>query len=161
FCIPFLFHTPVVWHAEVLAVHSDTASPSVGENLPVHQQELLKENARLSQERRDLLKQHGKEKQEYEAHVQQLETAVEEERLRLEDLLEAKKLEIEDLTRQVEAMEKQIKANKQFMESQAVEREQERDDYQREVLKLKEALKEKEKHLTTGQRLKREVQRQT
>lgn len=46
---------------------------------------------------------------------------------------------------QIEAADKQLKSTRQFLEEQAAEREQERDEFSRELGGLQEALKERER----------------
>ena len=46
---------------------------------------------------------------------------------------------------QIDTADKQLKATRQFMEEQATEREQERDDFLREIERLKAELRDKDK----------------
>lgn len=53
--------------------------------------------------------------------------------------------------------DKQLKANRKFMEEQAAEREHERDDFSKELQKLKIFLKEKDKDKTSHENYEKEV----
>lgn len=58
---------------------------------------------------------------------------------------------------QIEAADKKYKATCQFLEEQASEREQERDEAQREIAALKEQLREREKDRASCERVNNEV----
>jgi hypothetical protein len=51
----------------------------------------------------------------------------------------------------------QLKANRKFMEEQAVEREQERDEFSKELEKLRIIMKEKDKDKTSHENFEKEV----
>lgn len=53
--------------------------------------------------------------------------------------------------------DKQLKANRKFMEEQAAERENERDEFSKELQKLKIFLKEKDKDKTSHENYEKEV----
>lgn len=53
--------------------------------------------------------------------------------------------------------DKQLKANRKFMEEQAAEREQERDEFSKELDKLRIVLKEKDKDKTSHENFEKEV----
>lgn len=53
--------------------------------------------------------------------------------------------------------DKQLKANRKFMEEQAAEREQERDEFSKELDKLRVILKEKDKDKTSHENYEKEV----
>lgn len=53
--------------------------------------------------------------------------------------------------------DKQLKANRKFMEEQAAEREQERDEFSKEIDKLRVVLKEKDKDKTSHENYEKEV----
>lgn len=53
--------------------------------------------------------------------------------------------------------DKQLKANRKFMEEQAAEREHERDEFSKELEKLKIFLKEKDKDKTSHENYEKEV----
>jgi hypothetical protein len=52
----------------------------------------------------------------------------------------------------VQAADKQLKSTRQFLEEQACERENERDEYSREVKKLQAQLREKDKDCSNRER---------
>lgn len=58
---------------------------------------------------------------------------------------------------QIEAADKQLKATRQFLEDQAAEREQERDEFGKEIEKLRVIVKEKDKDKTSQGSLEKEV----
>lgn len=58
---------------------------------------------------------------------------------------------------QIEAADKQLKATRQFLEDQAAEREQERDEFSKEIDKLRILVKEKDKDKTSQESLVKEV----
>lgn len=60
---------------------------------------------------------------------------------------------------QIEAADKQLKATRQFLEDQAAEREQERDEFGREIEKLRVIVKEKDKDMTSQGTLEKEVRK--
>ncbi|KRG06768.1 pericentrin isoform X7 [Drosophila mojavensis] len=60
-------------------------------------------------------------------------------------VVESGKKDREDLQSQIDTADKQLKATRQFLEEQAAEREQERDEFHREIERLKVQLREKEK----------------
>ena len=53
-------------------------------------------------------------------------------------------VEIDEMRKQIDALESQIKAEKQFIESQMIEREQEQEEYERRLAELTEALNKRE-----------------
>uniref|UniRef100_A0A0K8V8Y3 Pericentrin n=1 Tax=Bactrocera latifrons TaxID=174628 RepID=A0A0K8V8Y3_BACLA len=62
-----------------------------------------------------------------------------------EKVMECGKRDRDDLQSQIDAADKQLKATRHFLEEQAAEREQERDEFQREIECLKAQLRDKEK----------------
>ncbi|KAM8709389.1 hypothetical protein ACLKA7_016230 [Drosophila subpalustris] len=60
-------------------------------------------------------------------------------------VVESSKKDREDLQSQIDTADKQLKATRLFLEEQAAEREQEREEFQREIEQLKLLLREKEK----------------
>ncbi|XP_062558955.1 centromere-associated protein E isoform X2 [Armigeres subalbatus] len=63
-----------------------------------------------------------------------------------------------DLQSQIDAADKQLKATRQFLEDQAAEREQERDEFVKEIEKLKVQLREKDKDKTSFDRVIKELE---
>ncbi|XP_065342674.1 golgin subfamily A member 4-like isoform X3 [Cloeon dipterum] len=66
--------------------------------------------------------------------------------------------EKDDLHMQIECADKQVRANRVFMDEQAAEREQERDEFARQLQQLKDALKDKDKDKHEIVRLAKEVE---
>ncbi|KMY99668.1 A-kinase anchor protein 9 isoform X11 [Drosophila simulans] len=60
-------------------------------------------------------------------------------------VVEFSKKDREDLQSQIDTADKQLKDTRRFLEDQAAEREQERDEFQREIERLKAQLRDKEK----------------
>lgn len=58
---------------------------------------------------------------------------------------------------QIEAADKQLKSTRQFLEEQAIEREHERDDFAREIDRLKGELRDRDKGKSSHELLKKEV----
>lgn len=58
---------------------------------------------------------------------------------------------------QIEAADKQLKATRQFLEDQAAEREQERDEFSKEIEKLRQIVKEKDKDKSSQDSCQKEV----
>ncbi|XP_046405266.1 uncharacterized protein LOC124170532 isoform X2 [Ischnura elegans] len=71
-------------------------------------------------------------------------------------LTEEARKEREDLQLQVEAADKQLRSTRAFLEEQAVEREQEREEYQRELTRLNEALEGREREKVDRERISKE-----
>lgn len=61
------------------------------------------------------------------------------------------------LSCQVEAADKQLRASRTFMDEQAAEREQERDDFVQEIKRLQEVLRDKDRDRTSHQHMNNEV----
>ncbi|XP_052683301.1 A-kinase anchor protein 9-like isoform X11 [Crassostrea angulata] len=135
---------------------------------PSSDQALMLELNKLNDEKRSLQLQLRTTTEKYEKRVAELENAGEETERHYVELLEKKKLVVEDLQLQLDSVEKQLKSNRQFIESmnltndeQANEREQERDEFVREVEKLKKSLSDQEKKQAAENRLQREVENLT
>nr|XP_022305127.1 A-kinase anchor protein 9-like isoform X11 [Crassostrea virginica] len=131
---------------------------------PSREQALMLELNKLNEEKRALQQQLRVTTETHDKRVGELERAGEETEGHYVKLLEEKKSELEDLRLQLDSVEKQLKSNRQFLESmnltsdeQANEREQERDEFNREVQKLKKALSDQEKKQAAENRLQREV----
>lgn len=58
---------------------------------------------------------------------------------------------------QIEAADKQLKSTRQFLEEQAIEREHERDEFSKEIERLKGDLRDKDKGKSSHELLKKEV----
>ncbi|XP_076469593.1 LOW QUALITY PROTEIN: uncharacterized protein LOC143299932 [Babylonia areolata] len=122
------------------------------------QQALLKEMDTVKQQTREQSLQLQHRLSQAEQRLQDREAAVEEmekEHLRhTEDL----RRQVEDLRLQLDNTERQLKANKQFLDEQMSEREQEREEFVKEVDRLKDQLHNKEKQGDSEGRLQREIQ---
>lgn len=77
---------------------------------------LLLEVSRLNSENREREEQIKQVHDQYEKRVRELETSGEDMEQHYGKLLDEKKQEVADMKLQVEALEKQIKAKKQFLE---------------------------------------------
>ncbi|XP_022211340.2 pericentrin isoform X3 [Drosophila obscura] len=64
-------------------------------------------------------------------------------------VVECGKKDREDLQSQIDTADKQLKDTRRFLEDQAAEREQERDEFQREIERLKAQLRDKEKECSS------------
>ncbi|XP_049296882.1 A-kinase anchor protein 9 isoform X2 [Anopheles funestus] len=73
-----------------------------------------------------------------------------------ERYLEDEKRDRMDLQSQIEAADKQLKATRQFLEDQAAEREQERDEFVKEIERLKCTMREKDKDKVNFERASKE-----
>ncbi|XP_073489796.1 pericentrin isoform X2 [Aquarana catesbeiana] len=103
--------------------------------------ELLKETQRLVKEKLELHCQADKDRSNLLSHMRVLEMELEDQMARNQELLK-KSSEITDFEQQIQALEKQLKHQRQFMDEQAVEREHERDDFQQEIRNLEAQLKQ-------------------
>ncbi|GFQ82069.1 PACT_coil_coil domain-containing protein [Trichonephila clavata] len=118
---------------------------NTSENITPEQPELLQENSRLSTERQNVQKNLSQERQSFRDRLHQMEMELEGLKAEKEEIVEIKCKEIRDLKAEMEAMEKQLLSNKKFIDEQAQEREQEREEYIREITKMQEIVREKEK----------------
>ncbi|XP_052121306.1 pericentrin-like isoform X3 [Frankliniella occidentalis] len=75
-----------------------------------------------------------------------------------ERLAEDSRHKHEDLQQQVEAVDKQLRATRAFMDEQAAEREQERDDYVEEIKRLHELVRDKDRDRSSHQLMNHEVE---
>lgn len=71
--------------------------------------------------------------------------------------METEKRNQDEYQLQIEAADKQLKATRKFLEDQAVEREQERDEFNKEIKQLQVIVKEKDSDRTSQNNLKEEV----
>uniref|UniRef100_A0A4W3J184 Pericentrin/AKAP-450 centrosomal targeting domain-containing protein n=1 Tax=Callorhinchus milii TaxID=7868 RepID=A0A4W3J184_CALMI len=105
------------------------------------QQGLLEETERLSREKLEIQCQAEKDCAELLSRVTRLEAELEEETIRGPPLEAQWHSEVTDLQQHIQALEKQLKNYRQFMDEQAAEREHERDEFQTEITKLETRLK--------------------
>ncbi|KAL4221886.1 A-kinase anchor protein 9 [Mactra antiquata] len=131
----------------------DLMTHNVGEEA----QALMLEVTRLNSENREKEEQFKQVQERYESRVRQLETSGEDMESHYGKILDERKQEIADFKLHVEALEKQLKAKKQFLEEQSSEREQEHEEYQKEIEKWKKIVQDLEKQNGTGSRLQREI----
>uniref|UniRef100_A0A1I8MQQ6 Pericentrin/AKAP-450 centrosomal targeting domain-containing protein n=1 Tax=Musca domestica TaxID=7370 RepID=A0A1I8MQQ6_MUSDO len=73
-------------------------------------------------------------------------------------VVECSKKDREDLQSQIDTADKQLKATRQFLEEQAIEREQERDEFIKEIENLKAQLRDKEKERSSYANASEEVE---
>ncbi|CAM4621314.1 unnamed protein product [Leuciscus chuanchicus] len=102
---------------------------------------LLAEADRLGQECVEVQRQAEKDCGGLASRLQMLEQALEEQESRGHQLEEQHRLQTEDLQQHINALEKQLKHNRQFIDEQAVEREHERDEFQQEIKNLEAQLR--------------------
>ncbi|XP_026069961.1 pericentrin isoform X2 [Carassius auratus] len=102
---------------------------------------LLAETERLGQECVEVQRQAEKDCGGLASRLQKLEQALEEQESRAHQLEEHHRLQTEDLEQHIDALEKQLKHNRQFIDEQAVEREHERDEFQQEIKNLEAQLR--------------------
>lgn len=124
----------------------------LAERLGLEDLGLIEENTQLrqqiqalTQEHRDLELQAAKTKSYLEQQVHAMESTTEEQIAGSRKREEEARLRAEDLQRQVDAAKKMQSSHKQFLEQQSVDREQEREEFQREIVRLEEDLKLKER----------------
>ncbi|XP_042613812.1 A-kinase anchor protein 9-like isoform X2 [Cyprinus carpio] len=111
---------------------------------------LLAEAERLGQECVEVQRQAEKDCGGLASRLQKLEQALEEQESRAHQLEEQHRLQTEDLQQHIDALEKQLKHNRQFIDEQAVEREHERDEFQQEIKNLEAQLRHPSKGHTGG-----------
>ncbi|XP_033761449.1 nucleoprotein TPR-like isoform X2 [Pecten maximus] len=129
----------------------------VQENAGEEAQALMLEVHRVNEEKRDLAQKLRDLQEKYDHRVRDLENAGEETERHYVALLEDKKAEMTDLRLQLDASEKQNKANRQFMEEEAMEREKEREEYQREIASWEQKILDSQKEKKVETRLQRQV----
>ncbi|XP_041366390.1 A-kinase anchor protein 9-like isoform X3 [Gigantopelta aegis] len=142
---------------EVDSCEQNEAGPGDDDGHPA----LLTEVNSLTAEKRQLEEHTQHQLHSYQARVQDLESVSEEQERHHEDQLELYHQEVEDLKMKLDKVERQLKANKQFIDEQSAEREQEREDFQRDIDKLQQQLRDKTKQFNTEDRLQMEVQELT
>lgn len=77
---------------------------------------LNQENSTLKKEVDGLLQQAKKDREDFKTQLQVMESSVEEQLAKWEKEIEEKNLEVEDLLSQREAVDKQLKASKEFLQ---------------------------------------------
>ncbi|XP_055068411.2 pericentrin isoform X2 [Misgurnus anguillicaudatus] len=106
---------------------------------------LLAEAERLGQECVEVQRQAEKDCGGMASRLRMLEQALEEQESQTHQLEEQHRLQTEDLQQHIDALEKQLKHNRQFIDEQAVEREHERDEFQQEIKNLEAQLRQPSK----------------
>ncbi|XP_070588469.1 pericentrin isoform X3 [Erythrolamprus reginae] len=109
-------------------------------NVGEREDELIKEIERLAKTNLELQCQAEKDCSNLNAQMKILEIELEDQ-LNKNQNLAAMASEVIDLRQQMEALERQLKNQRDFMDKQAIEREHERDEFQEEIHKLEMELK--------------------
>ncbi|XP_058040332.1 pericentrin isoform X6 [Ahaetulla prasina] len=109
-------------------------------NVGEREVELIKEIERLAKTNLELQCQAEKDCSNFNAQMKILEIELEDQ-LNKNQNLAAMASEVTDLRQQMEALERQLKNQRDFMDKQAIEREHERDEFQEEIQKLEMELK--------------------
>ncbi|GBM04463.1 hypothetical protein AVEN_197882-2 [Araneus ventricosus] len=131
---------------------------NTSDNCLHEQPELLQENSRLSTEKQSVQKSLSQERQSFRDRLHQMEIELEGIRAEKEEIIEKKCREIRDLKAEMEAMEKQLQSNKKFIDEQAQEREQEREEYIKEITKMQDIVREKERIQSNEVQLMKEIE---
>lgn len=77
---------------------------------------LLQENLRLGEELRSVKKRMDQERQQFHSDIRRLESTTEELQAQLERTVEEHRSVVEDYRQKIDALEKQLKSDKQFIE---------------------------------------------
>ena len=80
---------------------------------------LVHQLTRITEEHRDVERQSEKDRNNFEHQMRDSEMTIEELHIKMERVLEEKKNETDDLQRQIEATNKQLAANRKFLEVSA------------------------------------------
>ncbi|XP_053138968.1 pericentrin isoform X2 [Hemicordylus capensis] len=139
-------HARSVEEQKLLTSQDKALATSAGER----EVELLKEVEHLAKAKLDLQCQAEKDFSTMNAQMKLLEMELE------EQLNKNKKIalmlsEATELRQQIQALERQLKNQREFMDKQAIEREHERDEFQEEIRKLEMQLKQAAKFEASGQ----------
>ncbi|XP_036622726.1 pericentrin [Trichosurus vulpecula] len=102
---------------------------------------LLKEIEHLVQEQSETKLQSEKDCSTLRSQMRTLELELEDQLSHNQELAQ-QAAEIQDLKQQIVSLDKHLRNQRQFMDEQAVEREHERDEFQQEIRKLEEQLKQ-------------------
>uniref|UniRef100_A0A8C6XEV4 Pericentrin/AKAP-450 centrosomal targeting domain-containing protein n=1 Tax=Naja naja TaxID=35670 RepID=A0A8C6XEV4_NAJNA len=121
---------------KLLINQNKALSANVGER----EVELIKEIERLAKTNLELQCQAEKDCSNLNTQMKILEIELEDQ-LNKNQKLAAMASEVTDLRQQLEALERQLKNQRDFMDKQAIEREHERDEFQEEIQKLETELK--------------------
>ena len=80
---------------------------------------LVHQLTRMTEEQRDVERQSEKDRNSFEHQMRDSEMTIEELHIKMDRVLEEKKNETDDLHRQIEATNKQLAANRKFLEVSA------------------------------------------
>ncbi|XP_015268581.1 PREDICTED: LOW QUALITY PROTEIN: pericentrin [Gekko japonicus] len=139
-------HTRCIEEQKLIRSQNKALTANLGET----EIDLLKEVERLSKAKLELQCQAEKDCSTLNAQLKILEIELEEQ-LNKNQKMATMSLEVVDLKQQIQALERQLKSQRDFMDKQAVEREHERDEFQEEIQKLEMQLKQTEKNQASGQ----------
>ncbi|XP_036362251.1 A-kinase anchor protein 9 [Octopus sinensis] len=123
----------------------------------LEKQGLLDEIRQLNDDKRLMSQLMQQNQESYEKRMHELLSSGEDIEHRYSELLEEKRQQVDDLKLQLEAVDRQLKANKQFLNEQAHEREQEREEYQKEINQWRTTVQQMERQQNTEIRLKKEM----
>ncbi|XP_034995733.2 pericentrin isoform X2 [Zootoca vivipara] len=146
-------HARSLEEQKLLISQKKALAANVGEREDV----LLKEIEHLAKEKLELQCQVEKDCSTLNSQMKILEMELEEQ-LNKNQKITAMSLEVTDLRQQIQALERQLKNQRDFMDKQAVEREHERDEFQEEIHKLEMQLKVTRKSQTSEQSIVYEVE---
>uniref|UniRef100_A0ABM5EIB3 Pericentrin isoform X1 n=2 Tax=Pogona vitticeps TaxID=103695 RepID=A0ABM5EIB3_9SAUR len=121
---------------KLLTNQNKALAASIGER----EADLVKKIEHLAKAKLEVECQTEKDRSTLNAHVKMLEMELEEE-LKKNQNLAVMSLEVTDLKQQMQALERKLKNQRDFMDKQAAERERERDEFQEEIQKLEMELK--------------------
>ncbi|XP_059216942.1 pericentrin isoform X3 [Stomoxys calcitrans] len=113
--------------------------------------------AQLQEKARNILSTPTQKQQNNDSTVQLLQM-IEDFCREGDKVVECSKKDREDLQSQIDTADKQLKATRQFLEEQAIEREQERDEFLKEIDNLKAQLRDKEKERSSYANASEEVE---
>ncbi|XP_054832360.1 pericentrin [Eublepharis macularius] len=139
-------HTRCVEEQKLIISRNKALAANLGER----EIDLLKEVERLSKAKIELQCQAEKDCSALNAQLKLLEIELEEQ-LNKNQKMAMISLEMVDLRQQIQALERQLKSQRDFMDKQAVEREHERDEFQEEIQNLEMQLRQTEKNQVSGQ----------
>ncbi|GAB1603380.1 golgin subfamily B member 1-like isoform X5 [Argonauta hians] len=128
------------------------------ENAGQEQQGLLDEIRQLNDDKRLLSQLMQQSQESYDKRIRELLGSGEDLEHRYSELLEDKRQQVDDLRLQLETVDRQLKANKQFLNEQSHEREQEREEFQKELNQWRATVQQMERQQNTEIRLKKEVE---
>ncbi|XP_061463584.1 pericentrin isoform X3 [Rhineura floridana] len=129
-------HVVSIEEQKLLISQNKALAANVGER----EVALLKEVEHLAKAKLELQCQAEKDCSTLNSQMKILEMELEEQ-LNKNQKMTSLSLEVADLRQQIQALERQLKNQRDFMDKQAIEREHERDEFQEEIQKLEKQLK--------------------